>query len=156
MTIKHPERKYFSMSFSPFTERNGNKTKNGEINTGREIKRRKQKQLCKHLLKKYSAWTPSRSWTNIYPSNRAVCRWNSQLGSRAVMRGRERETICHCWVTLRSGERGLFSPSETHTHKPVLSLLIPDAHPVTYLHITYTHWDNTAGGKSRGYTFLQK
>ena len=67
------------------------------------------------------------------------------------MRGREWETICHCWVTLRSREQGLLSLSKTrtlthtvyvHTHKPVLSLLIPDTHPDTYLHIP-THTETT-------------
>lgn len=49
------------------------------------------------------------------------------------MRAGERETICHCWVILRSREQGLLSLFETHIH--VLSLLVPDTHPDTYLHI---------------------
>lgn len=32
------------------------------------------------------------------------------------MRTGERETICHCWVILRSREQGLLSLFETHTY----------------------------------------
>lgn len=103
----------------------------------REIKQKKQQR--KHLLKKYSARTPVGSWANICPSNRVVCRWNSQLGSRAVMRGREWETICHRWVTLRSWERGPFSCCSTQTHTCTVCAHSWHPGPDTYLHRQRQH-----------------
>lgn len=92
-------------------------------------------------------------WANICPSNRTVCRWNSQLGSRVVMRGGERETICHRWVTLGSRERGLLSLLETHTYMYCLCLFLTHSSWHIPSH-AYTHWDNTAGGKAKGYRLL--
>lgn len=48
------------------------------------------------------------------------------------MRAGERETICHCWVILRSREQGLLSLFETHTRIHVLSLLVPDTLILTH------------------------
>lgn len=88
-------------------------------------------------LKKYSART------NIYPSNPSVCRWNSQLGSRVAASGGARgETVCPCWVTLRSREQGLSSRPETHTHTHtyVYRLLTHTlTHPFAYRHTLRQH-----------------
>lgn len=89
-------------------------------------------------FKKYSAWT------NIYPSNPSVCRWNSQLGSRVAAERQSGGAQGWGGLFVLAGllwgpDQGLSSQPDTHTHVRVLS---PNTHPDTSLRIP-THTETT-------------